>query len=45
VINLRFKNSSTFWLAENLEKLYFLRCAMLSGRWNTVIKNLANSAK
>lgn len=40
VINLRFKNTSTFWLPERLEKLYFLRCAILSGRWNTVMKNL-----
>lgn len=43
VINLRFKNVSTFWLPERLEKLYFLRCVMLSGRWDTVMKNLTKS--
>lgn len=40
VINLRFKNASTFWLPENLERLYFLRCSALSGRWATVMSNL-----
>ena len=40
VINLRFKNASTFWRPENLERLYFLRCAVLSGRWNIVMSNL-----
>ena len=40
VINLRFKNSSTFWKQENLEKLYFLRGALLSKRWDIVMKNL-----
>ncbi len=40
IINLRFKNASTFWLPENLERLYFLRCSVLSGRWDTVMNNL-----
>ena len=40
VINLRFKNAATFWYAENVEKMYFLRASVLSGRWNTVIQNL-----
>lgn len=40
VINLRFKNASTFWLPENLEKLYFMRCSVLSGRWDIVMNNL-----
>lgn len=43
VINLRFKNTSTFWLSENLEPLYFLRGAVLSKRWDNVIKQLAQS--
>lgn len=42
VINLRFKNTSTFWLPEIIEKLYFLRGAALSKRWNLVVANLAN---
>lgn len=40
VINLRFKNAATFWHPENVEKMYFLRASVLSGRWNTVIRNL-----
>lgn len=43
VINLRFKNASTFWLPNKLEKLYFLRCCMLSGRWDTMMGNLTQS--
>lgn len=42
VINLRYKNTSTFWKLETVEKLYFLRGAVLSKRWNIVLKNLAN---
>jgi hypothetical protein len=43
IINLRFKNASTFWLQENVEKLYFLRAALVAGRWNIVIQNLTES--
>ncbi len=42
IINLRFKNASTFWIKGIVEKLYFLRAALLSKRWNTLMKNLAN---
>ena len=41
VINLRYKNTSTFWKLETVEKLYFLRGAVLSKRWDIVLKNLA----
>lgn len=44
IINLRFKNSSTFWDQKNLEKLYFLRGALLSKRWNVVMENLFRPA-
>lgn len=40
VINLRFKNAATFWYEKNVEKMYFLRAAVLSRRWETVIQNL-----
>jgi hypothetical protein len=43
IINLRFKNASTFWEKERVEKLYFLRAAVLSKRWNLVMENLSNS--
>ena len=39
IINLRFKNASTFWLEENVEKLYFLRAALVAGRWDILMKN------
>lgn len=38
VINLRFKGPSAFWCAENLDKMFLLRCAMLSGRWHNLMK-------
>ena len=41
VINFRFKNTGTFWLADNVEPLYFLRGAVLSKRWSLLITNLA----
>lgn len=40
IINLRYKNASTFWLRDKVEKLYFLRGAFLANRWDTVLKNL-----
>jgi hypothetical protein len=43
IINLRFKNASTFWDKETVERFYFLRAALLSKRWDLVIQNLSNS--
>jgi len=40
VINLRFKNASTFWEKLVVEKLYFLRAALLAKRWDIVMENL-----
>ena len=42
--NLRFKNASTFWDQKIVEKLYFLRAAVLSHRWDIVMSNLNNSS-
>ena len=39
VINLRFKGSSTFWCQQNLNKMFTLRCAFLSGRWHNLMDN------
>ena len=39
IINLRFKGSSSFWLKDNLEKLIFLRCTFLPGRWSNLLSN------
>lgn len=41
IINLRFKNASTFWIGQNVEKLYALRAGILSKRWPIFMKNLA----
>lgn len=43
IINLRFKNASTFWKKETVEKLYFFRAALLSKRWDIVMNNLADT--
>lgn len=41
IINLRFKNASTFWKIDIVENLYFLRAVLLAKRWNLMINNLA----
>ena len=40
MINLRFKSASCFWKQENLDGLIFLRCALLSGRWQFVMQTI-----
>ena len=42
IINLRFKNAATFWDKDTVEKLFCLRAALLAGRWNNLIRNIAN---
>lgn len=39
IINLRFKNPSTFWDKQTVERLFFFRSTFLSFRWNTFMKN------
>lgn len=43
IINLRFKNASTFWDRSTVEKLFSLRAAMLAGRWEILMNNIENS--
>ena len=43
IINLRFKNTSSFWLEPVVEKLYFLRGAILAKRWAIVMDNLTHN--
>lgn len=43
IINLRFKNASTLWEKHIVEKLYFLRAALLAKRWETLMTNIAKS--
>lgn len=40
IINLRFKNSASFWLKNNVQKLYLFRAILVSKRWNIFINNL-----
>jgi hypothetical protein len=40
IINLRFKNSSSFGLKNNVQKLYVFRAILVSKRWNIFINNL-----
>ncbi len=37
VINLGFKEPSTFWYKENLNNMLVLRCTFLSGRWHNLM--------
>lgn len=41
IINLRFKNASTFWDKETVEKLFLFRAVLVSNRWEVLIKNVA----
>lgn len=43
IINLKYKNASTFWNRTVVEKLYFFRATLLSNRWEILIQNLAKS--
>lgn len=43
IVNLKYKNASTFWDKTIVEKLYFFRAALVSNRWEILIQNLAKS--
>ena len=43
IVDLKFKNASTFWNKETVEKLFFFRATLLSNRWEILIQNLAKS--
>ena len=45
IINLRFKGPSAFWCADNLDKMFLLRCALLSGRWHNLMKAIVLEIK
>jgi len=40
VVNLRMKGAGSFWLNENSKRMLFLRCQLLSGRWDRFIQAL-----
>jgi hypothetical protein len=41
IINLRFKNASTFWDKKTVERLFLFRAVLVSNRWEILIKNVA----
>ena len=40
VVNLRMKGPGTFWAPENAQRMLFIRCQLLSGRWKGFIREL-----
>ena len=40
VINMKLKGNGIFWLEKNCEKMLYLRCQFLTGRWNTLQEKL-----
>jgi hypothetical protein len=40
VVNLRMKGAGIFWLNDNSKRMLFLRCQLLSGRWDRFIQAL-----
>lgn len=40
VINMKLKSNGIFWLKENCERMLYLRCQFLTGRWNTLEEKL-----
>jgi len=38
IINLRLKSNATYWLEENAEAVFAIRAALLSGRWEMMLK-------
>lgn len=43
IVNLRFKNPSTFWNKKIVERLYLFRAILVAKRWNTFIQNLVKA--
>ena len=40
VINMKLKSNGIFWLENNCERMLYLRCQFLTGRWKTLQNNL-----
>jgi hypothetical protein len=40
IVNLRMKGPGIFWIPEHAQKMLFLRCQLLSGRWDAFIRAL-----
>ena len=40
VVNLRMKGNGIFWNPENIQRMLYIRCLLLSGRWQAFIQAL-----
>jgi len=40
IVNLRLKGAGIFWKRENAEGFLHLRCHLLAGRWDSMVKNV-----
>lgn len=40
IVNLRMKGNGIFWYPDNVQRMFFIRCQLLSGRWQAFIKAL-----
>lgn len=40
VVNLRMKGNGIFWTPDNAQRMLFIRCQLLSGRWQAFIQDL-----
>ena len=43
IVNLRLKGAGIFWKWENAEGFLHLRCHLLAGRWNSMVKSVIQS--
>ena len=43
VVNLRLKSNAMYWLEENAEAIFAIRAALLSDRWETMLKAVQQS--
>lgn len=43
VVNLRLKSNATYWLEENAEAIFALRAALLSDRWEAMLRTVQES--
>jgi len=40
IVNLRMKGNGIFWYPDNVQRMFFIRCQLLSGRWQAFINAL-----
>ena len=40
IVNLRMKGPGIFWTPKNAQRMFYLRCLLLSGRWEAVLSAL-----